>query len=390
VDLVATFPFARIVEAVQARKRKNAEALSVMRALKMAKITRMLKVLRVFKLSSFMRVFEEQLVVAQSRTVMYQLIKIAASMLLILHVGACAWYAFGYWSLRLSFEHSWVSDMDLLESPPLTGYTAAMYFAITTGTTVGYGDIHAHNTLEYLGCCIIVVTIVSCIGHFLARLGQVISSLSAAEADKMRTKHDAMAFMQKRGVGKELYHKVLRYIEHTSDIESISSLDHTGFLEKLSESLQSELRIAVLGSFLQEFPLFEHADELVLKAMCLVCRTVRAGRGDQVVEEGQPNLDMYMILRGEVLILRHDRIIGCLAYQDWFGEKSMFFARLVHNVSLKCETECEFLVLAQSSFKEQISLFPTLRDQYMEVVEKLGVPVSQLLLTPEKLTPGTP
>merc|ERR1719242_1783979 len=102
--------------------------------------------------------------------------------------------------------------------------------------------------------------------------------------------------MRKRHVPKELYRKVLRYIEHIYETDSVTSLDHC-VLEKLSESLQMQLALAVTGSVLKKIPLFMHVDDNFITAICRVCITRRAAAGDVVAREEQSADGMYLIVR---------------------------------------------------------------------------------------------
>merc|ERR1711920_1086859 len=135
------------------------------------------------------------------------------------------------------------------------------------------------------------------------------------------------------------------------------------------------------GNFLKMFPLFERADSTSIKAICQACRTMRTGKGDIVVELGQSNEDMYMIVRGEVLMLKQQRKLGMLSEEDWFGERALFFEGLVHHVSMRCETDCEFLVLGRNAFLQQVAVFPRLQDEYQKLVQKLTRAPSISLLT---------
>lgn len=260
---------------------------------------------------------------------------------------------------------------DLYDKSPISQWIASLYFSIATGTTVGYGDIHAVNSVEQVGGSLILLLAVAHITHFLARFGQIVSSLNAKEAERIKIKRDAMLFMHHRKVGQELYRKVLRYIEHTYGSQSLTSLEHTGFLEKLSKSLQIELRTAIIGHFLKHFPLFEVSDEVVLKAICQACTTQRAGKGDVVIEEGQANTHLYMILQGEVLVYQDVRLVGSLSHEDWFGERSLYYEDTAHHATLRCETDCEFLVLSRVEFLNQVNMFEQLRKAYEKLLTDL-------------------
>jgi len=371
VDLVATMPIADIAKLATGggSDDQSTEVIGMLKALKVAKVTRILKVLRVLKLCRLMQLVEEQLVSVQSMTVAFQLSKLAVRLVLICHTTACIWFLAGNIGIG-KYDETWLQKQNLVNQTFIDQYSASFYFAIATGTTVGYGDIHATNTLERVVGSMLMLGAVAYMGHFLARMQQVVSSFQPYEAEMLKLKKDAMIFMKKRGVPKDLYNKILRYIEHIYEMESVTLLDQR-LLEKLSESLQMELALAVTGSFLKKFPLFVDADEAFMTAICQVCQTRRAGTGDIVVQEGRSSEEMFLVVRGEVIAVHRGRYVGVLRAEDWFGERSLFFPGLVHNVTIRCETDCEFLVLTQHEFKQQLAHFPRVQREYDRLVSRL-------------------
>lgn len=216
----------------------------------------------------------------QGLTVAFQLLKMTVAMLILSHIAACGFFAVA--KHGQSGRTSWLEAQGLDKSSGPEQYVAAFYFAIATGTTVGYGDIHPENFEEQIFTIFLLVSSVAYIGHFLARVSQMVSSLRHIETQMMQAKRDAMLFMKKRAVPKELQLRVLRYIDHVYETDAVTSLD-TKVLGLLSESLQMQLALAVTGSILKQFPLFEDSDDGFVTALCQVCRTTRAGVGDVVV-----------------------------------------------------------------------------------------------------------
>ena len=50
--------------------------------------------------------------------------------------------------LGLNMRTSWVYTYDVLFAGPIVQYSVALYWSVMTITTIGYGDIVAHNTVE--------------------------------------------------------------------------------------------------------------------------------------------------------------------------------------------------------------------------------------------------
>lgn len=372
IDLLATLPFAYVSDIFGGESQKGLDSMTILRTLKIAKAARALKVLRAMKLGGLMQVIEEQMVTAQSATVGFQLFKMSIIMILSAHVIACSWFAVGFFGYELGYDVTWVLSHQLEDKSSFEQWVASFYFAITTGTTVGYGDISATNPMErFIGSVMMLLTVMF-VGQMIARIGQVVTSLNQREAEKMRMKREAMLFMLKKSVPKELYQKILRYIEHVYESDSLTSLSSVQFLTVLSQSLQEELRLEITGNFLRNFPLFYNAGEALVKAVCPAVKTLHAGKGDTVAHQGQANDNMFMIVQGEVKFMNHrGKMAGMLHCEDWFGARALFVEGLVHYVELKCETDCEFLTLSRHDFLHQISQYPEVQHTFDSVVERM-------------------
>jgi hypothetical protein len=260
---------------------------------------------------------------------------------------------------------------ELVESPPWHQWAASFYFAITTGTTVGYGDIHATNPFEQLLCTVFLVGAVGFAGNFLARVGQVVASLKQRETEMMKVKRDAMLFCMKRNVPRELYMQVLRYIEHVHANDSMTSLEGADFFETLSKSLKTQLGIAVKGNFLKTFPVFYSAPDTFVISVCEVCYTQRAVVGDLVAREGESSDSLFLIVMGEVRVRLNGRTYRILRDEDWFGEQALFIEGLTHLATIMAETASEFLVLDREDFKRHVMHYPDMAQQYQKIQVEL-------------------
>lgn len=97
----------------------------------------------------------------------FQLIKTLMGLVYVLHIFSCVWIAIGFahtktknmsgegyiypsWFASSGWCQDRISDFAVcIYSQNLKVYTTAFYFASTTATTVGYGDISGNNLPEY-------------------------------------------------------------------------------------------------------------------------------------------------------------------------------------------------------------------------------------------------
>jgi hypothetical protein len=85
------------------------------------------------------------------------LIKFILTLLFILHLFSCIWF----WCSKIHIEDSWIIFNSLDVKTWQLQYLEALYFAVVTMLTIGYGDNVPKNSIEkivtmifILGACI--------------------------------------------------------------------------------------------------------------------------------------------------------------------------------------------------------------------------------------------
>lgn len=371
LDAFASFPWKHLFALISIGSNgAGSKASELVKVFKYTKAVRMIKVLRILKLGELMQEVEEKMVAAHSLTVCFQLAKMCVTLFIMCHNMACAFFFLGKHVAYSEVSGNWMEAEGLEDASRVAQYTAALYFAITTGTTVGYGDISPTNNLERALASVGLVMAVACIGQFINRASTIINSVREKEQSLSIVKRNVLLFMIKRGVGRELQFKVLRYIIATLESDAITDMDQQ-LKHSLSESLESELALTMTGNVFRQFPLFADADDSILRSLCKVGITKRAGVGDIVVWEDHAAHEMFWIVRGELTVTRRAEFLFTLREMDWFGELALFFPHAVRTATVRCTTTCELLALRYDHFQEAMQAFPSLQAQYWRLVEEL-------------------
>jgi hypothetical protein len=177
----------------------------------------LIRVPKIAVISVFIRQFPRELAFLRRKDTMGQAtlnaLKLGAIFGFATHIIACVWFHIAYQALRMNTE-SWiyvdagrsVYDTNLVVTQK-TGeqYVFAVYWAVATLTSTGYGDIHAMNAAEAILSLVVMIGGGLFFAYFVAVLQSLVAELDVSSAlfsDKVsRVKN----FFRCRGISQALF-----------------------------------------------------------------------------------------------------------------------------------------------------------------------------------------
>ncbi len=181
-------------------------------------------------------------------------------------------------------------------------YLYAVYWAVTTLTTVGYGDLVPTNDAErgYALCAMLCSALV--FGYMISNIGSLVASMDR-QAALIEEKTDAVKeYVAWRALPRDL---ALRVKKHYSFYYTRrAAFDEVELLEGLSPSLRSEVTRFVLKETLGKLPLFAQQldPEFQMEVFPLI-KPVSYAKHEVVFQRGEPSRDLIFLLKGEVSVL---------------------------------------------------------------------------------------
>ncbi len=85
-------------------------------------------------------------------------------------------YGAGLLSFQLG-KDNWVTKSGIDSSPWYTCYIYSLYWSITTITTVGYGDLHGYNEIEFLASIIVEIVGAALVGYMISVIGMTLNDM---------------------------------------------------------------------------------------------------------------------------------------------------------------------------------------------------------------------
>ena len=259
IDVISTIPvlFVPLADGgVDRGSRGTNQVVTSASLVKFFKILRLLKSARVYKFITSGQGFSKlsSLNLNPSST---RLMRLIVGVLFCAHLAACIWF----WVGSLTFDDigtSWTSEAGLVGSgvPFQEKYITSLYWAVTTITTVGYGDISATNFAEKCFAIFALFAGVILYSLFIGIVQEVLANSYAASKIQREQQEAVHTFLHLAQLPPALRNEVESFYRlhvrelYTSEISKISE----GIMQELPASTQRAVTLHLFRFVLKSLP----------------------------------------------------------------------------------------------------------------------------------------
>ena len=279
-----------------------------------------------------------------------RLITLGLSLPLGLHWTATGWIMLG-------------ADADL---PDLgLRYVRAVYWAIATMASVGYGDITPQNVPQMVYACCIMLVGVGTFAFTLGNAASFLARLDAAEARREDVRDRVEAFMRQHRVPAPLRRRVRDYYRFLRQSRRV--YDGGVVLAELPSSLKSDLLLCVNRDIVRRAPLLKDASPDLLRDLILELKPRVVLPGDIIFAAGMPVDGMYFLLDGDVdIFVPQGEIVIRLGEGSFFGEMALL-TNSPRNATARAANHCFLFLLERRAFEQAIHRYPEFESQVAEM-----------------------
>ncbi|XP_022278697.1 potassium voltage-gated channel subfamily H member 4 isoform X2 [Canis lupus familiaris] len=313
VDLIAALPFDLLYVF-------NITVTSLVHLLKTVRLLRLLRLLQ--KLERYSQC---------SAVVLTLLMSVFA---LLAHWMACIWYVIGRREMEandpLLWDIGWLHELGKrLEEPYVNGsaggpsrrsaYIAALYFTLSSLTSVGFGNVCANTDAEKIFsiCTMLIGALMHAVvfGNVTAIIQRMYSRRSLYHS-RMK---DLKDFIRVHRLPRPLKQRMLESFQTTWAVNS--GIDANELLRDFPDELRADIAMHLNREILQ-LPLFGAASRGCLRALSLHIKTSFCAPGEYLLRRGDALQAHYYVCSGSLEVLRDNMVLAILGPRPLFPVSS--------------------------------------------------------------------
>ncbi|CAK92730.1 unnamed protein product (macronuclear) [Paramecium tetraurelia] len=371
LDFISCLPLTYMIDS------SNSNDGQEIKLVKLAKLPRLYKLTGLVKLSKQFRITSNDFF--QFNYGMTRLTSLFLSVILVIHLSSCVWH---YVAAFNNYEvNSWVYQNDLSNSSIQTKYIAGMYYAFTTLTTVGYGDIHAYSPQEKIVTIILMILGVLFYSSIIGLLSSVLSQIDYKAHILNQKKAIMSEFCLEKKISRQLRDCLKETLEYNFSKNGFVWASDTKIFQDIPMNLRYEIMMSMHGGVFGHQALFQLVEDKAFVVNIVPLLKPLFMLESEVIWEEKSNPDaIYLIDIGRVNF-KTNFIVQATTSQlklfsfksmisgSYFGEIEIFF-HTTREYVVQCESNCEFYYLTLQAFENEIyDDFPHMMDKMRKIAE---------------------
>ncbi|XP_071375631.1 voltage-gated delayed rectifier potassium channel KCNH4-like, partial [Centroberyx affinis] len=350
VDLVAALPFDLLYAF-------NITVTSLVHLLKTVRLLRLLRLLQ--KLDRYSQ---------YSAMVLTLLMSMFA---LLAHWMACIWYIIGRKEIEINdpdnWDIGWLHELGKRLETPYTNstvggpsvrssYIAALYFTLSSLTSVGFGNVCANTDAEKIFsiCTMLIGALMHAVvfGNVTAIIQRMYSRRSLYHT-RMK---DLKDFIRVHRLPQQLKQRMLEYFQTTWSVNN--GIDANELLHDFPDELRADIAMHLNKDILQ-LPVFEGASRGCLRSLSLHIKTSFCAPGEYLIRQGDALHANYFVCSGSLEVLKDSMVLAILGKGDLIGSDLPDTDQVIKtNADVKALTYCDLQYISVRGLREVLELYP--------------------------------
>eukprot|EP01062_Namystynia_karyoxenos_P036475 TRINITY_DN2656_c0_g1_i1.p1 TRINITY_DN2656_c0_g1~~TRINITY_DN2656_c0_g1_i1.p1 ORF type:complete len:1182 (+),score=263.23 TRINITY_DN2656_c0_g1_i1:182-3727(+) len=278
-----------------------------------------------------------------------------------LHLLACVWMLAGGFTAGQD-------DDDGSNDSLSTRYLKGLYWAITTMTTVGYGDIVPTSDEARLLSAVAMLIGAGLFAYIMGNISTLLINEDPFQSRMREKKKNLAALFKHYEIPISLQKETFLVFPTIIDRVLTQTEDTLGALPPhMQERLTHQIKLRIVIGV----PLFRGASRKVLSMLAARFTQHLVSSGVYVLRQGEPGEELFILNKGIVDVYINDpengqeKRVGSIRMGKWFGEIALI-KHCTRTASIKTSTACELFVLHRDDFRKVARIYPEFERRLFE------------------------
>ncbi|MDX1958337.1 MAG: cyclic nucleotide-binding domain-containing protein [Leptospiraceae bacterium] len=250
----------------------------------------------------------------------------------------------------------------------ITIYNKAIYWTITTLTTIGYGDITPTNNVQRLFNIFVMILGAGFYGYIIGTISKFLNNLDHARntfEDKMEKIH---TFIKYRNFPNDLREKIFNYYNFIW--ETRRGYDEIEIMSELPNSLRMKIALFLNRSIFERIPIFQDAQEDLINEIVLLLKPMIFIPGDIIFRKGDSPNGMYFISNGLLELVNDEtgEVFVSMSEGGFFGELALL-QNSPRTATVRAAKYSDLYFLDKQHFLSVIERYPKFALQVREMAK---------------------
>ncbi|XP_048390565.1 potassium voltage-gated channel subfamily H member 8 [Stegostoma tigrinum] len=260
------------------------------------------------------------------------------------------------------------SSFELLGGPSIrSSYITSLYFALSSLTSVGFGNVSANTDAEKIFsiCTMLIGALMHAVvfGNVTAIIQRMYSRRSLYHT---RTK-DLKDFIRVHRIPKQLKQRMLECFQTTWSVNN--GIDANELLKDFPDELRADIAMHLNKEILQ-LPIFESASRGCLRSLSLSIKTSFCAPGEYLIRQGDALQAIYFVCSGSMEVLKDNTVLAILGKGDLIGSDFLAKDQVIKtNANVKALTYCDLQYIILKGLREVLELYPEYAQKFIEDIQ---------------------
>ncbi|XP_073695562.1 cyclic nucleotide-gated cation channel alpha-3-like [Garra rufa] len=263
-------------------------------------------------------------------------------------------------------EESWAWNTGLKSTQSyFEHYMTAVFWTITTMTSVGYGDIIPGSLIEQCMAAVVGIIALLVFNYIISQLSATLSGKNAKRVAFQNLFSEMRHFMKQHDLKNFLQNRVMNYMTLMwSKYQGEAFPGGPFIMHNLPVELKQNVLMAERGEVLSQIPYFAEAGQSFIRDLALTSVMYFFPKGEIIQYSKTITRELFCIRRGACEILNDDlsEVVGHYQKGMHFGEAGFLFGKQA-TLTVRAVTCCEIIVIDFDKIRVVLEKYPMLKSK---------------------------